>query len=118
MKRTGGAGPQGLGLKNKDKFYSFEEDLHHHIREAIMILSTGSPMCFFSNPFVKEWLKRLDPKHRPVYRVKLLRIIRCVVDVLQNEVTLLVHYVVTLIFISTSVSLTTTTLDYFLFTDE
>ena len=52
----------------------------------MVILSTGCPMSFFGNPFVKSWLSRLNPKHRPVYRLKLLRIIRCINDVLTNEV--------------------------------
>ena len=76
------------GLKDDVGYYSFEEDLEHHVREAMVILSTGCPMSFFNNPFVKEWLRHLDPKHRPVYRLKLLRIIRCINDVLNNEVKL------------------------------
>lgn len=35
---------------------------------------------------MKDWLSNLNPKHRPVYRLKLLCIIRCILDVLQNEV--------------------------------
>ena len=66
--------------------YSFEVDLHNHICEALMILSTGVPLSFFSNPFVKDWLRKLDRRHRPVYRVKLLRIIRCISDVQKSEV--------------------------------
>jgi hypothetical protein len=69
-------------------FYPFEEDLHHHISEAIVIISTGSPLSFFDNPFVKTWLRRLDPRHRPVYRSKLAKVIRCINDVMQEEVSM------------------------------
>ena len=84
--KTAGPVRAHSSLLHSDKYYSVEEDLYQHIREAMMILSTGCPMSFFSNPFVKDWLRHLDPKHRPVYRLKLLRIIRCIIDVLQNEV--------------------------------
>ena len=69
-------------------FYSFEEDLHHHINEAIVIISTGSPLSFFDNPFVKTMLRGLDPRHRPVYRSKLAKVIRCINDVMQEEVSM------------------------------
>ena len=84
--RTAGPVKVHSSLLHSDKYYSFEEDLYNHICEAMMILSTGCPMSFFSNPFVKDWLRHLDQKHRPVYHLKLLRIIRCIIDVLQNEV--------------------------------
>ena len=68
-------------------FYTFEEDLHHHINEAISIISSGSPLSFYNDPFVKAMLKGLNPLHRPVYRNKLAKIICCVNDVLHKEVS-------------------------------
>lgn len=68
------------------KFFPFEEDIIHQIDEAFVICSTGVGMCFFSDPFVREWLRRIEPRHRPIYRVKLLKVIRCIQDVLQSEV--------------------------------
>lgn len=68
-------------------FFPFEEDVNHHIDEAIAIISTGSPLSFFDNPFVKSWLSRLNPRHRTVYRSKLAKLIRCVNDVMQDEVS-------------------------------
>ena len=83
--RTAGPVTAHSSLLHLDKYYSFEEDLHHHIREAMMILSTEYPMSFLGNLFVKDWLRHLDQKHQPVYHLKLLSIIRCIIDVLQNE---------------------------------
>lgn len=68
-------------------FFPFEEDIVHHINEALVICSTGIGMNFFSNPFVHDWLVKLQPKHRPVYRLKLTRVIRCIQDALQSEVS-------------------------------
>jgi hypothetical protein len=67
-------------------FFPFEEDLVHHIDEALAICSTGVGLSFFDNPFVRNWLRRLEPRHRPIFRLKLMRSIRCIQDVLQSEV--------------------------------
>jgi len=50
--RSGAEVPQkpGTGAVAVHKFYSFEEDLYHHIREALMILSTGCQMIFLTTP--------------------------------------------------------------------
>ena len=66
-------------------FYPFEEYLPHHICETIVIINTGSPLSFFDNPFVKNFLKGLNPRHRMVYRTKLAKLLRCVTDVSQKE---------------------------------
>ena len=68
-------------------FFSFEEDLIHHVREAAVVVSTGIPVSFFDNTHVRELLMGLNDRHRPLYRQKLLRLIRCIVDVLQEEVS-------------------------------
>ena len=49
-----------------DGFFPFEEDLPHHIREALVICSTGISTSFFDNPYVKSLLQGLNPQHRPV----------------------------------------------------
>ena len=67
-------------------FFPFEEDLNHHIHEALITTSTGSAMSFYGNPFVKDWISGLEPRHRPVYRKKLCRLIRCCIDVTGIEV--------------------------------
>ena len=70
-------------------FFSFEEDLIHHINEAYVVISTGSTVSFFSNPYVRDWLGKLEPKHRPLYRVKFLRILRVIQFVLNSEIGLM-----------------------------
>lgn len=71
---------------NNLKFFPFEEDLEHQIREGILICGTGIVCSFFNNPFVRDYIRGLEPRHRVVYRLKLVRIIRCIMDVLQSEV--------------------------------
>lgn len=73
--------------RNGLKFFPFEEDIIHQIDEALVICSTGIGMSFFGNPYVRNWLIRLEPRHRPIYRLKLTRMIRCIQDVLQSEVS-------------------------------
>ena len=67
-------------------FFPFEEDLPNHIREAIAICSTGISASFYDNPYVKSLLQGLNPRHRPVYRAKLAKIIFVVHEVLTAEV--------------------------------
>jgi hypothetical protein len=69
------------------KFFPFEEDIMHQIDEALVICSTGIGMSFFGNAFVRDWLHNLQPRFRPIYRLKLTRVIRCIQDVLQSEVS-------------------------------
>ena len=77
------------GIKDiGEVFFSFEEDLPHHINEAIVIVTTGVPTSFFTNYHVCQWLSQLNPKHCPVYREKLLRLL-CVINfVLNKEINL------------------------------
>ena len=69
-------------------FFLFEEDLPHHIREALVVCSTGISVSFFDNYHVKSLLKGLNPRHRPVYRIKLARIILVIHEVLTTEVSI------------------------------
>ena len=68
-------------------FFPFEEDLPHHIREAIVICSTGISTSFYDYPYVKSLLQGLNPRHRPVYWSKLANIVLVVHEVLTAEVS-------------------------------
>ena len=67
-------------------FFSFEENLHHQVNEAKMMISCGLTCTFFENQYVRKTLQDLQPRHRPVYRKKLLRLVRCVIDESGEEV--------------------------------
>lgn len=85
-RREGGKVPppvKGIG------FFPFEEDLRYHILETFVVINAGTPLSFFANPYVKDLLNGLNPRHRPVYRKKLTKLLRCVSDTLQQEVSLL-----------------------------
>lgn len=74
--------------KNGMGFFNFEEGLDHHIREGFVLAGTGVPGSFFANNFVRDYVRGLEPRHRPAGRMKLTRIIRCIADVTQSEVRL------------------------------
>lgn len=80
--------PTGNPVKQRVQLFSMEEDLINHVGEAFSIVSSGCPMRIFDDPFVKDFLKLLEPRHRTVYRLKLVRLIRCIVDVQAREVSL------------------------------
>ena len=84
-RRNNFSGPVGPPVKGM-AFFPFKKDLNHHIQEALATLSTGSAMSFYGNPFVKDWLSGLEARHRPVYRQKLCRLIRCSIDTTGIEV--------------------------------
>ena len=69
-------------------FYPFEEDLPHHVRATFATLSTGIFFTFFQNPYVRDYTMGLNEQHRPLYHLKLMRLIRCVGDVLTYELYL------------------------------
>ena len=66
---------------------SFEDDLHNHINQALVVISTGVAVSFFDNPHVRTMCTDLNPRHKTVYCLKMVRLIRCVVDVMQQEVS-------------------------------
>ena len=70
-------------------FFPFEEQLVHHANEARALASTGIGASFFQNPYVRDYLQQLNPRHRPLYRLKLLRLARCLIDTTGNEVCII-----------------------------
>ncbi len=67
-------------------FFDFEENLEYQIQEGQAIISTGSVVSFFDNPFVRSLLTTLNPRHKVVYRLKLAKLVRCINDVMYEEV--------------------------------
>ena len=67
--------------------FSFEQNLDHWINEAKMMIANGLPGNFFECPYVKKTLEDLEPRHRPAYRLKLVRLIRCIIDESGAEVS-------------------------------
>lgn len=69
--------------------YSFEEDLPYQLNAILANVSTGSPGTWFLNPFVRDYLQSLDPKHRVPYQLKQLRLIRVANDCIMREISLI-----------------------------
>ena len=70
-------------------FFPFAEDHIHNVHQAAVIISTGSSLSFYENPYVRTWLTSLDYCHWPIYQIKLSRLILCVLDITQKEVSTL-----------------------------
>ena len=79
-------------ITSNEPAYTFEQQLDYHIHESIIFASTGVSASFFAHPSYHDFMRRVDPRHRPVYRLKLVRLVRCVIDVMQNEVRELYLY--------------------------
>ena len=67
-------------------FFTIAEDLPHHIRAMKAVVSSGVPNSFFQNVFVRDYLAKLAPRHRAIYRRTLLRLLRVYVDCQNKEV--------------------------------
>ncbi len=73
-------------------FFPFEEDLPHHVRQSMVIVASGVSFSFFANPYLHDYLKGLQARHRPAYHQKLVKLVRCVSDTLTEEVRSLVFF--------------------------
>ena len=67
-------------------FFPFEENIDHQINEAIVMIVTGISGTFFENPYVRQLLHDLQPRHRPVFRKKMAQLVRCAIDESAEEV--------------------------------
>lgn len=70
-------------------FYTFEEDLPNHIRQVLMLVGTGMITTFFDSPWVRDMTQGLNERHRPIYHSKMLKLLRCVTETLDEEIFLL-----------------------------
>ena len=53
----------------------------------MVFISTGNPLSFYDNTYVRTCLTSLNPICWPTYQLKLAQIIRYVVDITQQEVS-------------------------------
>ena len=82
-------------------FFPFEEDLIYYIHEEIVVISTCSTLSLYDNPYVGTWITSLNSRHWPIYWLKLARLICCVIDITQQEVSSLMccsFYILFIIF--------------------
>ena len=70
-------------------FFPFEENIDHQINEALVMIVTGISGRFFENPYVRQLLHDLQPRHRPLFRKKMAQLVRCAIDESAEEVNML-----------------------------
>lgn len=75
------------------------EDLPHHVRAMKGIASSGVPNSFFGNVFIRDYLAKLAPGHRAIYRRTLIRLLRVYVDCQNKEVCIFLGYFLTTSFL-------------------
>ena len=80
------AGAQDDNPQKSISFFSFEENLCHEVNEAKMMVAAGLTSTYFENPYIRKILQDLEPRHRPVYQKKLLRLVRCIINESGEEV--------------------------------
>ena len=50
------------------------------------MVAAGLTSTYFENPYIRKILQDLEPRHRPVYQKKLLRLVRCIINESGEEV--------------------------------
>ncbi len=49
------------------------------------VVASKTPLSVFDNPQMREYLRKLDPKHSPPYRLERTRILKVMMDAAMNE---------------------------------
>ena len=69
------------------RFFTFKEDILHHIDDVMVIISTRSSILFYHHSYFKTWLTSLKTYHQPIYWLQLAQISFCVIDITQQVVS-------------------------------
>ncbi len=65
---------------NGEEIYNKEEDTVLGIKGVIALVSSKSPLSFFEDSHVKDWVRSLNPRHRLPYRIMRIRMLQVVQD--------------------------------------
>jgi|LakMenE01Jun11ns_1017448.scaffolds.fasta_scaffold9913531_3 hypothetical protein len=65
--------------------YPREVDMVNRVAAVKAVVASKTPLSFFDNPHVREYLRKLDPKHSPPYRLERTRILEVMMDAAMKE---------------------------------
>ena len=60
--------------------YIRKEDMIHRVNTIIAAVGTMNTLLVFYNVFMREYLKGLDPKHKPPQSLELIRLVEVLID--------------------------------------
>ena len=52
----------------------------HHVNAIIAAVGSMNTLSVFDNVLMREYLKGLDPKHKPPHRLELIRLVEVIID--------------------------------------
>ena len=55
--------------------YARKEDTIHRVNAIIVVVGSMNTLSVFNNVFMQEYLKGLDPKHKPPHRLELIHLV-------------------------------------------
>jgi len=65
--------------------YPRELDMVNRVAAVKAAVASKTPLSFFDNPHVREYLRKLDPKHSPPYRLERTHILEVMMNAAMNE---------------------------------
>ena len=52
----------------------------HHVNAIIAAVGSMNTLSVFENVSMQEYLKGLDPRHKPPHRIKLIHLVEVIID--------------------------------------
>jgi hypothetical protein len=65
--------------------YPRELDMLNRVAAVKAAVASKTPLSFFDNPQMSEYLRKLDPKHSPPYRLERTQILEVMMDIAMKE---------------------------------
>jgi len=65
--------------------YPRELDMLNRVAAVKAAVASKTPLSFFDNPQMREYLRKLDPKHSPPYRLERTQILEVMMDIAMKE---------------------------------
>jgi hypothetical protein len=65
--------------------YPRELDMLNRVAAVKAAVASKTPLSIFDNPQMREYLRKLDPKHSPPYRLERTRILEVMMDIAMQE---------------------------------
>ena len=76
---------KAIDPRGDDGLFPIEEDMPNRVAGVKALISGQVAFSFFDKSIVRDYLKKIAPRHLPPYRQQRLRILECLIDVAQKE---------------------------------
>ena len=75
----------GRSLNSDDAAYAREVDMVFRVYAVLAAVGSKQPLSIFDNVFMRSYINKLNPRHRPPYWLERNRIVECMIDYVMME---------------------------------